>query len=165
MQFPVEAICIHSTWENGNTRPLPAFTQFTLTNGLTTKAFVGHVTGDPERTVYLHLTDMIILKPETVSGLYRRALNRKGMVSQEYYIKDFNRLIEFQLRSIEDELDFCMTSEDALEQAVKFEQNYVELGLTELQSKNQSIAYLRYAVVLEKLEAVIDQHFADEKGV
>lgn len=166
MEFPIEAICLHSTIQQHlPNQPIPTFTQYTITRMIGQHAFISHISGEPDKEVILHITDTVFIKPETVAGLFRRALYRKGVVSQEYYAKDYCRLVAFQLEKAEEGLEFCMTSDDALEQAVKWESLFAELGLTALQGKNRSSAYMRYAVVLEKVEAVIDQNYIDEKRV
>lgn len=152
MEFPVKVLTLSSVCcKEDPYNPLPAFEVFTVTKRLgETHAYVGHRGDDVDNVYYLHITEFIDLKPETDPNLFRRAVKRHGgAINQEYYTHRFNSLIAFQIKQRDDQLEFCLTSENAFNQAIVHE----DQGLKYLADE-----YLRYAEILERFERLIDDY-------
>lgn len=161
MEYPFNAICVSSvgvTWAN---QPLDSCGVYTITSSLTRHVYVGHVVDQPDLTVYLHSTDTVFLKKDTVPDLYRRALKKGLFLPQEYFTEEYNRLFLTKLRAAEHGLVFCFDAEDALKMAMYFDEPVHGLSLKPEVSKKMRESYLHYAEVLEQFEQILKQHKAE----
>lgn len=165
MDFPRKVLTINSATSKRNPNVVvPANTVFEVTSRVGDTHLYWAKLGDDD-TFILHITMFKFLKDETDCSLYRRAVARKGIsVDEEYYTTAYNSPIAWQLRRRDEELQFCMTSEDALNKAVEWE-GYLNSGdkpFSRWVCNDMINNYTRYAEILEKFERVIDENCVDQ---
>lgn len=167
MDYPVKVLTLTTLSEKCDPdRIIPRFTVLECTGRFfNTHTYYVKEIDNPHSNILAHITSILFLKPETNPGLYRRAFNRKGCVSQEYYTSSYNSLIEFQLRSCEEKVGFCMTSEDAVKQAILWDMKATDETETAQKKciyEEKVRDYMLYAQRLEKFELLVDQYYKEE---
>lgn len=167
MEFPRNAIILHSLITHGDGKIYPANSVVTVTERLgETHAYKGHLIDKPETSVYLHSTDLVFVKEGVEPNLLRRALKRYTFEwNQSYLTARYNSLIEFKLRIRDRDLEFCLTSEDAIKLAVQWDERHSDPTNTEYSQAvcyRQREEYLRYAEDLEQFERCLDRYYQEQ---
>lgn len=167
MELPVNAILMHCLIEHVSGKIHQPYSVMKLTNRLgKTHSFEGHSIDDPTTELYLHTTDLEFVKEGVNPNLLRRALKRYTFKwNQDYFTSTYNSLIEFKLRIRDRDLEFCLTSDDALNKAVEWDTRYndlTDIRHTQALCYHQREEYLRYAEVLEHFERIIDGYYQEQ---